>query len=505
MALCHAGKHRTLLLALVAVFMTLFMYFYGRPPLVSDRENLDSTELSENDVPLRLRQADFWQKFQPILEQHKPQCPSPKRLGASGAISFDAVNPPDRPNLIEFSENDQATMRRAHSNFVHTVRNADDLQPAHIPHTRGIVSSAGKAYLPLFITSLRMLRRTGSKLPVELFFKDSSEYEAGICEKILPSMNARCVVLSDILGLAASRSQSTVEIAHYQIKIFAVLFSSFESVLWMDSDCFPLHDPALLLDSEPFVSKGLVTWPDFWASTASPLYYSISQQPLAPMDARASSETGVFLVSKQSHFLPLLLAAYYNYYGPSHYFMLLSQGAPGEGDKETFIQAASAVGKDFYTVSEEVQPIGHPKRTGGISGSAMVQSDPIEDFRLTSHGKWRVKDSSVAKPPRVFFVHAHYPKFNPADKLFGHQWETAPTVKPDGSDGRAWTVANETLQRFGYDAEKAYWEEIKWVTCHLEHDFESWKDVSGVCDRVKEYWHNVFENPLEYAPKFTGN
>ena len=457
-------------------------------------------------------QKAIWRELEPLLKKYRPDCPSPTREDSAGSIMFNATSPPERPNLVNLPEESRRSMEWAHRGFVDAVRSSTVLQSGgYIPSTSGLVSTAGKSYLPLFVMSVRMLRRTGSTLPVELFLKDSNEYEAKICEEVLPGMNARCIVLADIMR--ATRFGSAPVIAHYQLKVFAVLFSSFENILWMDSDCFPLHDPAILLGSDPFMSKGLVTWPDFWSSTASPMYYNISGQPVPPMEARQSSETGVFMVSKRSHFLPLVLAAYYNYYGPSHYFMLLSQGAPGEGDKETFLQAATAMGTDFYTVSETVGAIGHvkpstrggPSSAGGlrISGSAMVQSDPIEDFMLTSQNKWRVKDESVAKPPRVFFVHAHYPKFNPAENLFGYQWETAPTLKADGTFGRAWVVPKAQLQRFGYDAERAYWEEIKWVSCNLERDFENWFEVTGLCQEVVFYWHDVFEDPHEDVPRFT--
>ncbi|KAL2222200.1 putative alpha-1,2-mannosyltransferase [Thermoascus aurantiacus ATCC 26904] len=487
-----------LFLALFCVFLLSSIYLYRRPTALPSSTPLTT---APSDEPLRERQTAFWQAFQPILERHAPGCPSPERDGKSGAIGFDAVKAPPRPDLIIMPEADVSRMRQSHEEFLNDIRSAKTLPSVHAPGTRGLVSTAGGPYFPVFVSALRMLRRTGSKLPVELFLKDPSEYESDLCESILPGLNARCIMLSDILS---NQTGSSVEIAHYQLKIFAILFSSFEEVIWMDADCFPLHRPEELFDSEPFRSTGMVTWPDFWASTASPVYYNISEQPVPPMTLRASSETGVILISKKTHFLTLLLAAYYNYYGPSHYFMLLSQGAPGEGDKETFLAAASAVGEPFYAVSEPVKPIGHPKKDGKISGSAMVQSDPVEDYLLTSQGKWRVKDPSVAKAPRVFFVHAHYPKFNPGEpSLWGHNWETAPTVKPDGSDGRAWIVATETLKRFGYDVEKAYWEEIKWVSCNLEKQFKSWKDKSGICDRVQSYWKNVFESPDQDVPKFT--
>ncbi|OJJ50645.1 hypothetical protein ASPZODRAFT_57436 [Penicilliopsis zonata CBS 506.65] len=489
----RAGRLKVVRPALSLIFIVSLLYLYRRSaaPLTT----------WEATVPLQERQATLWQNLLPLLEDHAPLCSPPSRRDSSGAIPYSAIQASPRPDLIVQPEVYQQPMQEAHDGFVAAVQTSTTLKSPHIVGTSGIVSSAGKSYLPVFVASLRMLRRTGSTLPVELFVKDESEYEKKICEEVLPSLNARCLVLSDILN---NQRDSSVEIAHYQIKIFAVLFSSFEKVIWIDSDCFPLHDPAELLTADPFASTGLVTFPDFWASTASPLYFNISRQELPPMSLRASSETGVFLISKRSHFRTLLLAAYYNYYGPSYYFMLLSQGAPGEGDKETFIHAASAMNEKFYTVSEPVKPIGHPKTTQDkISGSAMVQSDPVADYKLTSQNKWRVKDSSVAKAPRAFFIHAHYPKFNPAEHVFGNTWETAPTLKPDGSDGRAWIVAEETLRRFGYDAEKAYWEEIKWVSCNLEDAFESWKRKSGICARVQKYWQTVFAEPHDDDPQFT--
>lgn len=488
MAVIRRIKLRTVVFATAAVILISTFYLYWTPTPAS---MVPSTAF---EVPLVERQKIFWKGFKPILEKHAPDCPSPERYENAKSLHFNAVEPDARPDLIIMEEEDQNTMQEAHENFLREVKDSNLLDPAHTPGTRGLVSTAGDAYFPVFLSSLRMLRRTGFTLPVEVYMKDSSEYEKEICDKVLPELNARCMVLSDVVGKDS--------IAHFQLKIFAMLFSSFEELIWMDADCFPLHNPEVLLDSDPFTSTGLVTWPDFWQSTASPLYFKISRQEIPPMTARQASETGVILVSKRTHLVTLLLSAYYNYYGPSYYFGLLSQGGPGEGDKETFIHAASAVDEPFYTVSERVQAIGHLE-SGDLSGSAMVQSDPIEDYALTSQGKYRAQDPSVAKAPRIFFIHAHYPKFNPGGEVFGMQSETTPTLKPDGSDGRAWTAPDDTLRRLGYDTERNYWEEIKWVSCNLEDKFRTWKDKSGICQRVEAYWQNVFAEPHDDDPVFT--
>ncbi|KAK2804511.1 hypothetical protein FQN50_006586 [Emmonsiellopsis sp. PD_5] len=475
---------------------------------------------------LQARQIDFWKALLPILQANAPGCPSPKRDEKTGAIPFNAADPPQRPALVSMSDTDLLKMQQTHANVLQQLKSSAELQPVVVPKSRGVVSTAGGSYLPVFVSSLRMLRRTGSKLPVELFLKDRGEYESNICDYIIPSLNGRCIVLSDILhprsatddvkkpvpppSTGEGDKKPPGEIEHYQLKIFAMLFSSFEEILFLDADCFPLHKPELLFNAPPYKNTGMVTWPDFWISTVSSQYYNITQRPIPSIGLRASSETGQILISKKTHHTTLLLAAYYNYYGPSHYFSLLSQGAPGEGDKETFLQAAEAADEPFYAVSTRVTPIGHIKEDGGIAGSAMVQFDPVHDYQntqqLSAHnsqnnpqarfgtGKTSASASTLP-PPRAFFIHAHFPKFNPAT-VFDINFETRPTYKADGSDGRAWVVPQDTLARFGYDVERAYWEEILWMSCELKGGFRSWEEAEGkgkgICERVRKYWGNVF-------------
>ena len=62
----------------------------------------------------------------------------------------------------------------------------------------------------------------------------------------------------------------------------------------------------------------------------------------------ASSETGQLLINKNS-FQTLILAMYYNYYGPDYYYPF---SVKGEGDKETFIAAAHKLDLPYYQVGE---------------------------------------------------------------------------------------------------------------------------------------------------------
>ncbi|KAF4511730.1 hypothetical protein G6O67_003502 [Ophiocordyceps sinensis] len=425
----------------------------------------------------------FWSQLQPLLMAHEPRCEPPRRLGDAPASGFEASGPAPRPDLLEMSARDLLKMETAHSDFVRAIIAHPPDMP-YVPRSRGLVTTAGGFYLPVLVISLRMLRRTGSKLPVEVFLATRDEFEDDICGRVLPELNARCVVLSDVLDSVPG----TVKMEKYQLKPCAIIFSSFEEMLFLDADAFPVARPETLFEEEPFKGGRMVTWPDFWASSASPLYYTIASQQVTPMDSRQSTESGQILVSKKTHLRTLLLCTYYNFWGPTHYYRLLSQGGPGEGDKETLVAAAAAVGEPFYQVSERVRAVGHPTRDG-FAGSAMVQFHPVDDFKLTQRGEWRV-NKSTAPAPRPFFIHANYPKFNPAT-LFakGH---VNPTLNDDGTYTRAWTNPQDTMEAFGSDVEKGFWTEILWTACELETSFESWRGQTGICDGVKSYWRAVF-------------
>lgn len=459
------------------------------------------------------RQTHFRDRFYLLLGEHEPQCEPLQLSESAGWPRYDANFETPRENHIDRADEIRQPMQTAHDGFVRAIQNPSLLpEVPFLVSTAGIVSAAGGKYMPTFLVTLRLLRRSGCSLPVELFVKDPTEYEPRICEGVLPALNARCVVLSEVMGLQPPQPEKKkknnnnhqekdnddgVQIEHYQLKSFAVLFATFETLIWLDADCIPVHDPTPLLTTDPFLTTGLVTWPDYWASTISPLYFNISRQPEFATTARASTESGVFLVSKRSHAHTLLLAAYYNYYGPSHYYHLLAQGAPGEGDKDTFLQAAAAVHQPFYTVSEKVADLGRRRfdwSDDDIIHVAMMQADPRQDYALVvQRGLRRVEDPAVADPPRAFFIHANMVKFNPGGDLL----DAGKKDDEEGENGarrRLWTAPEESIHRLGYDVERAAWEEVREVSCALEGGFGAWQDVKGLCEDVKRHWQAVFED-----------
>ncbi|KAB8073558.1 mannosyltransferase putative-domain-containing protein [Aspergillus leporis] len=440
------GRRRTALLALglVTIFIWLFSHYRSH----SGHSHISSVAHSE------------------------PNCDPPERLAKADSVGFDPKNTEQPPNLTSLPHEDVLKMKHAHSNFVHAIAK-DPPALAYQPGTRGIVSTAGGLYLPVLVISLRMLRQTGSNLPMEVFLADWDEYDGYICQVVLPSLNAKCVLLSEILDTVPN---SKTNIEKYQYKPFAMLFSSFEEILFLDADAFPLEKPELAFSSEPFKSKGLITWPGFLGPHC--------ERPAS--NIRQSTESGEVFISKRTHLRTLLLVAYYNYWGPRYYYPLLSQGAAGEGDKETFIAAATVFNEPFYQVSEPIRALGR-HTNDGFAGSTMVQYSPMEDYALTKKGEWRIKGSTVPAP-KPFFVHINFPKFNPAT-VFA---ENGPVVKEDGSYTLAWTAPEEVIESFGPDLQRQLWGEIRWTACALEGKSISWKGQTGICEKAEDYWKTVF-------------
>lgn len=102
---------------------------------------------------------------------------------------------------------------------------------------KGIVTSAGGIYFPVLLNSLRMLRRTGNTLPVEVFLKNRDEYKELACEGLFKELGAKYVVLSELVGEFGTQ----VEFIYYQMKAYTILFSLFEEMLFLDANNFSVR------------------------------------------------------------------------------------------------------------------------------------------------------------------------------------------------------------------------------------------------------------------------
>ncbi|KAI9682921.1 MAG: hypothetical protein M1829_006357 [Trizodia sp. TS-e1964] len=435
---------------------------------------------SSSPVPME-NIISFWNDFSRLLVATKPHCPKPKRLGSAAALGFDSVKPDTpRPDLLQMPEQDITEMISMHEKFLQGLKKLSSA-PIYTPNTRGIVTTAGGPYIPILVVSLRMLRLTGSTLPVEVFLANRTEYEPESCEVIMPALNAKCVILSEILEAVPE----PVMIESYQFKIFAMIFSSFQNILFLDADNLAVASPDELFYTEPFLSHGMVTWPDFWASSVSPLFYKITAQPTPLLKASASTESGQVLVSKKSHFKVLLLAAYYNFHGPSHYYSLLSQGAAGEGDKETFIAAATKLDATYYNVKQPVKALGFPLE-GSWRGVAMEQYNAAQDYQIYQ-AKQKSRPSTPLNIPQRLFIHANFPKMDPATVLLKNITRYA-----NGEFHRIWDISQDPVTSIELDLEITLWKQIMWVACEHASAFLSWRGITPMCEPIKDHMRHTF-------------
>lgn len=331
-------------------------------------------------------------------------------------------------NFLRLSQDEVGELTKSHSYFMEHMPKEfpEDLlkfgQFSQFMKGDGIVYLGGDRYNQLVLLSIKTLRSNGSKLPVEVIIPKRSDFDIDLCLKILPKLNAKCKIMSDYLPLTFIS-----EIKGYQYKNVALLISSFARILYLDADNLPIKNPDVFFTNKPFTNKHLVLWPDLWRRSTSPSYYDIagidvdtnvkvrnsyflsdkrgtSKDPksFSMHDCKgaipeASSETGQLLINKQVHFQTLVLSMYYNYFGPNYFYPLFSQGAAGEGDKETFIAAAHKLDLPYYQVKEfnrEFGPIN--RRTNRHELFGMGQYDPIIDYIQSNEDENVVPEHDLA-------------------------------------------------------------------------------------------------------------
>jgi len=469
-------KRAAILASTAFVLLLLFTFEYrtriASIPVSSPIASHDTSTPGYFDPEL----VSFWASFARVLEDVRPH--------AAKIVPLIRGNPPveettyepdkDKPRVehLKLSSSDLQWMKVSHQDAVSRSLELASKLP-YVLGTKGIVTTLGPRYQLIFVTSLRMLRRSGSKLPVEVLIASWDEYNKTICEEIFPPLEARCRVFGDIL-----KSTNTPELKSFQFKALAILFSSFEHTMFLDSDNFPAINPDSVLSSEPYHSKGLVLWPDLWAETTSPTWFNIASVSNIPVSTRRSSESGQILLSKSLHAATLLLIVYYNYYGPDYYYQLLSQNSHGMGDKETFIHAAMALHVDFYDVKQPLWALGHTKNND-FSLVGMAQYHPFDDWQVTARSPSEPESARSLKP-RVLFIHHNFHKLDPS-WIMG---KGGPTEDADGKPQRMWGTLDGMVSMFGLDLEKILWEELINTACSVGHEN---------CESIEKHYKAVFE------------
>ncbi|TAQ84615.1 hypothetical protein B7494_g7063 [Chlorociboria aeruginascens] len=456
------------------LFFCIFVTFFLISLPQNIRTPLPQIPASAN-VQSTIKRPALWHEFLKVLELTRPDFTSLKvdelvREGGYPRIQ-DIDRNTKRIDLVRLSEKSFSITKAAHRLIVGVIPQFVDLV-TYGRNTRGIVTVAGGQFTPVALVSIRMLRRQKQcHLPIEVFLPDEQDYNAYICEVVLKELNAKCVVFPNF----------GYKLKQYQYKIWALLFSRYEDILFLDADAFPLLDTTTYFDTLPYTDTGLVMWPDFWSSTVSPLYYNITEQTPPSLLEHATSEAGQFLFSKRKHYKTLLLATYYNLYGPDAYYTAISQRAPGEGDKDTFVTAARIFNNSYYQVRERSDSIGYIDHKGFWQGATIIQYDLLDDYeRQTAPGGDVGQRETEGRRPA--FLHYSGFKLNPS--TFLDRLETGK---------RMLGPLGQTLDKFGFDIEKDIWEDVIHVGCSYGSFFSEWKTPAKICGQLEEFWGSILE------------
>ncbi|KAI7240977.1 hypothetical protein KC330_g897 [Hortaea werneckii] len=256
----------------------------------------------------------------------------------------------ERTGLL--NETQAAQLRGQHASFIGNLTE----YPDDTFSGRGIVILAGGVYSEYAAISLGMLREAGSTLPVEVWVRDEREEKHGWCPE-LEAEGMACRRLSDYLGMDLLKLKDGKE-----MKVFAMLFSSFEEIVLIDADNLPLQPPEKLFESEEYRETGALLWPDLWRNdNVDWIEYiaGISDSRSEALWNKTSFESGQITWDKKRHWKSLLLAVYYNYLGPPMYYTLLNSGQAGWGDKDTFPLALKALNEPFTAIPFRVRTAWH--------------------------------------------------------------------------------------------------------------------------------------------------
>jgi hypothetical protein len=250
---------------------------------------------------------------------------------------------------------------------------------------RGIVLCAGgDVYFVCAWVCIGMLRRLGCSLPIELWYRGPREMTPEMIALVEP-LGVTCIDAYEVV-----RRQPYRRLDSWEIKPFAIAWSRFREVLYLDADNVALRDPAPLFDSDLYLSRGALFWPDRYCGPGTGIEWLKREVwDLCGVAYRAEPEieAGQLVIDKRRSWQALSMTLHLNEHSDFYYAFFY-------GDKDTFHLSWRRSGSDYALV---------PWRPGTLGRSeVIVQYDPQGRplFQHRNGAKW-----SLTRPNR------HIPAF----------------------------------------------------------------------------------------------
>jgi len=258
--------------------------------------------------------------------------------------------------------------------------------PEHRFEGRGIVlCGGGSVYLPCIWVCVRMLRRFGCTLPIELWHRGPHEM-TGEMKRLLEPYG---VVFQDAFKVA--RQYPVRRLDGWELKPYAIMNSRFAEVLYIDADNVVVRNPEFLLDTALYQQTGSLFWQDVPNHKSEQCYLKETSWELLglPVCREAEFESGQLLIDKRRCWRPMQLTLHLNEHSDHYYSALF-------GDKDTFHLSWRKLGQEYGLNPHAPVVLGNHL--------VLVQFDP-DGKRLFQHrcnAKWTVTEKNLRVPGFLF-------------------------------------------------------------------------------------------------------
>mmetsp|Transcript_15139 Transcript_15139/g.42410 ORF Transcript_15139/g.42410 Transcript_15139/m.42410 type:complete len:821 (+) Transcript_15139:412-2874(+) len=260
--------------------------------------------------------------------------------------------------------------------------------PSSPSPSRGIVMGISDHTLVSAYAAVKVLRRQGCLLPVELWhLPDELNTNSAVVKLLLKEY----AVLKNI-ELGRSKLCHPKSPKCFNVKIHSLYYSSFDQVLLLDSDNFAVRDPTYLFHTPEFASTGAVFWPDYWRPgnnvfhvEPESLLWELTGVTYVDM---FEQESGQLLVDRRRHAAAMDVMMFYARPGNILYRFNLVYG-----DKDLFRLAWLRVGAPFHMVEHPPGWAGQ-KRDLGFCGMTMVQHDPAGELLFLHRNAFKVTEEA---------------------------------------------------------------------------------------------------------------
>jgi hypothetical protein len=194
----------------------------------------------------------------------------------------------------------------------------------YVGHTqdRGIViCTGGRRLFTNAWVNVNILRYLGCELPIEFWHLGPQEMDSNMKAMVKP-LGVTCI---DAQKLREKKYPARI-LNGYEVKAYALKYSSFKEVLLLDSDNVAVKEPSYLFKSPEFQKSGCIFWPDYSRLETFRLAWNCTGVEYRD---EPEFESGQIYVDRERMWKPLSLSMWYNEHSDFIYKHV-------HGDKETF-------------------------------------------------------------------------------------------------------------------------------------------------------------------------